>query len=254
MCRHLAYLGPSTTLHDLVWAPEHSLVSQASAPRLQAHGRINADGYGVGWYAPGRVPPVRFRRAAPIWSDASFASVAQATTSGCVVAAIRSATVGMPVEESCTAPFTWGSLLFSHNGRALEHPRLRKALLPEVPPDCPEAYAPVDSALLFGLTVAGVQAGRDLPGALAHTVEVARQHSDGRYNLLATDGDVIAATTCGDTLFTLRADDAVLVASEPIDGRLGWEPVPDDSLVVAAPGAVRVGPLRGTTTMDGTAP
>ena len=35
-----------------------------------------------------------------------FASVAPVVRSGCVVAAVRSATVGMPLEESAAAPFT----------------------------------------------------------------------------------------------------------------------------------------------------
>ena len=34
----------------------------------------------------------------------------------CVVAAVRSATVGMPIEASATAPFTDGQWLLSHNG------------------------------------------------------------------------------------------------------------------------------------------
>ena len=33
MCRHVAYLGPTVTLAELLLAPEHSLVDQARAPR-----------------------------------------------------------------------------------------------------------------------------------------------------------------------------------------------------------------------------
>ena len=57
-----------------------------------------------------RACPRRWRSAAPLWGDASFASVAPALRSGCVVAAVRSATVGMPIEASATAPFTDGQL------------------------------------------------------------------------------------------------------------------------------------------------
>ena len=47
-----------------------------------------------GFYVPGRPEPVRWRSARPLWSDASFASVAPVLSSGCVLAAVRSATAG----------------------------------------------------------------------------------------------------------------------------------------------------------------
>ena len=51
MCRHLAYLGPSVALGELLVSPRHSLVRQSWAPRRQEYGTVNADGFGVGWYA-----------------------------------------------------------------------------------------------------------------------------------------------------------------------------------------------------------
>ena len=35
MCRHLAYLGPPTTLAELLLHPPHSLLRQSWAPRRQ---------------------------------------------------------------------------------------------------------------------------------------------------------------------------------------------------------------------------
>lgn len=51
MCRHIAYLGPSIPLGELLMRPPHSLVRQSWAPRHQRYGTVNADGFGVGWYA-----------------------------------------------------------------------------------------------------------------------------------------------------------------------------------------------------------
>src|SRR3954454_20118538 len=117
MCRHLAYLGPAITLEALLLAPTHSLLRQSWAPRLQCHGTVNADGFGVGWWQPGHRPePARYRRAIPMWADRSFASLAGVVTASSVVAAVRSATPPLPVEESGCAPFTAGPWLFSHNG------------------------------------------------------------------------------------------------------------------------------------------
>ena len=62
MCRHLAYLGPPATLRSVLIDPPHGLYRQAWAPRRQRHGTVNADGFGIGWYAEGDPVPARYRR------------------------------------------------------------------------------------------------------------------------------------------------------------------------------------------------
>ena len=243
MCRHVAYIGPAVNLYELLWTPEFSLLEQASAPRRQRYGRVNADGYGVGWYSTCRPQPIRYRRNMPMWADSSFASVTGATTSECVLAAVRSATIGTPVDESCVAPFTWGSLLWSHNGLVNDPVALRKGVTHLLPPGCPDALAPVDSALLFGLTVAAVQAGESLTAALASTVRSARMHSVGRFNLLASDGRQIAATVCGDTLYARSRPAELVIASEPFDGASDWETLPDESVLTGTATQLDVRPL-----------
>ena len=53
MCRIVAYLGgPEATLSSVVLEPEHSLLVQSYAPKEMMSGVVNADGFGVGWYAP----------------------------------------------------------------------------------------------------------------------------------------------------------------------------------------------------------
>ena len=94
MCRHLAYLGPPVPLSSLVLEPPHSLAHQSWAPRdMRGGGTINADGFGIGWYTPSG--PIRYRRDRPIWSDLSLPDLAGVTTSGAILAAVRSATAGM---------------------------------------------------------------------------------------------------------------------------------------------------------------
>ncbi|HEV7359859.1 MAG TPA: class II glutamine amidotransferase, partial [Mycobacterium sp.] len=118
MCRHLGWLGADVSVSSLMLDPPSGLRVQSYAPRRQKHGLMNADGWGVGFFdssLEGEVPR-RWRSAAPLWGDTSFESVAPALRSHCVVAAVRSATVGMPVSEAATAPFAAGDWLFSHNG------------------------------------------------------------------------------------------------------------------------------------------
>ncbi|MEQ4206723.1 ergothioneine biosynthesis protein EgtC [Actinopolymorpha sp. B9G3] len=243
MCRHLGYLGRPTALHDLLLAPPHSLSTQAYAPRHQEHGLVNVDGFGAGWYVPGRTPPVRYRRAVPIWSDQSFASLAPTIESRCVVAAVRSATPGFPSDESGAAPFTHDRWLFSHNG-ALADFRLAHKVFRDSASWVTDALAPMDSALLFGLAVAHWEAGASLGAGLAQVVhDISAHGGGGRLNLLASDGERLAATTSGDSLFARTDNGSVLLASEPCDTRSDWHQVPPSSLVEADDDGLRIMPL-----------
>ena len=239
MCRHLAWLGRPRSLASLVLEPPSSLLVQSWAPRRQRYGTVNADGWGVGFWAESegaggregagdRGGPARWRSARPLWGDPSFASVAPVLRSGCVVAAVRSATVGMPLEESAVAPFTDGRWLLSHNGR------VDRAVLPPVR----DAESTVDSALLAALVFARG------PAALGDVVrEVGAADPAARLNLLAADGTRLLATTWGDTLSALVTDEGTALASEPWDDDPAWTDLPDRSLVSVTPDGLTVTPL-----------
>lgn len=242
MCRHLAWLGRPVSVASLVLDPPAGLLVQSYSPRRQKHGLMNADGWGVGFFDPreqersdpgdGRtLVPRRWRSAAPLWGDASFASVAPALVSGCVVAAVRSASVGMPIEASASAPFTDGTWLLSHNGL------VDRAVLPAAR----HAESTNDSALLAALIF-----DRDID-ALADTITgVAADDPNARLNIVAGNGSRLVATTWGDTLSVLRRDDGVVLASEPYDDDPAWEEIPDRHLVEVEDLRVHLTPLRGS--------
>ncbi len=236
MCRHLAYLGPPLSLHELLLAPPRSLVTQASDSRLGTE-KVNADGFGAGWYDAERAEPARYRRSIPIWTDLSFRSLAGVVRSGAILAAIRAATPGYPVEESCTAPFTDGPWLFSHNGSVRDTTVLRKQQPDPLPA---EAIAPVDSALVFGAVMGELAQGASPGAALTTVVARIRESSRGRLNLLLTDGHRVAATAAGNSLFTIERGGGVLVASEPHDDDPAWRAVPDNTLVEFSTGTTPV--------------
>ncbi|MBW8484395.1 ergothioneine biosynthesis protein EgtC [Actinomadura parmotrematis] len=246
MCRHVGYLGPEITLHELMYGGTHSLEHQSYAPRMTQGNLLNADGFGVGWYPGGAAAPVRFRRAQPIWTDQSFREIAATVAAGCAVAAVRSATSGFPVDESCAQPLRAGARLFSHNGKvegfAGVEGKLRE--LAGDLADVPDARAPVDSALLFALAARHWREGAALGDGLAAVVRALAGLAPGRYNLLAADGTALAATTWGDSLFVRSAGGATTLASEPLDDGPGWRAVPDRSLVTAGPATgVAITPL-----------
>jgi gamma-glutamyl hercynylcysteine S-oxide hydrolase len=244
MCRHLAYLGRPTPLRDLVIDPPHSLLRQSWEPRRQAHGKLNADGFGVGWYAEGDPMPARYRRESPMWTDRSFPDVARVVRSGAILAAVRSATAGMAGGEAAVAPFCTGRYLFSHNGAVAGWPRSIAQLTADLgDPELMAMEAVTDSALLWLVVHQRLADGERMAEALGNTVRLAAATAGGRLNLLLTDGRSIAATTWGDTLCWRASADGVVVASEPYDDEPGWVNVPDRSLLVATPDGVDTTPL-----------
>jgi gamma-glutamyl hercynylcysteine S-oxide hydrolase len=242
MCRHLAYLGAPATLRAVLVEPPHGLYTQAWAPRFQRHGTVNADGFGVGWYAAGDPQPARYRRAGPIWADESFADLARVTRSGAILAAVRDATPGSAAGAAAAAPFASGRWLFSHNGRVDGWPESAAGLAGMLPAAALLGLeARVDSALLWALVLNRLRRGLAPGQALADMAGTLQAAGvTGRFNFLLTDGEVIAATAAGDTLFCRRGPDGVLIASEPGDDEPGWAEVPDGSLVTATAGQIQV--------------
>ncbi len=229
MCRHLGWLGRPASVAALVMEPANGLMVQSYSPRRQKHGLMNADGWGVGFFDDGT--PRRWRSAAPLWGDASFAAVAPALRSGCIVAAVRSASVDMPIEPSACAPFTDGQWLLSHNGVVD-----RAALPPSA-----EAESTCDIALLAARIF-----DRGIVTLVDTIVDVAAADPGARLNILAANGSRLLATTWGDTLSVRRCDDGVVLASEPYDDSDAWRDIPDRHLVSILGRDIELIPLKGS--------
>lgn len=243
MCRLLAYLGPPVTLDALLLAPQRSFLRQAWAPQHQRANVVNVDGFGVGWYDPAvRAEPARYRRAVPMWADRNFADLAAFVRSGAVLASLRAASPGLAVEESGTAPFTWGPWLFAHNGEVEEFRSGAAAALRRQVSD--ERLTLIegtsDSELLFALALDRLDAGDEPGPALVSVVQRVGEVSGGRLNLMLTDGTRVAATVHGNSLFARQRPGAVWVASEPADDDDGWAPVPEAALVEGTAAGVTI--------------
>ncbi|MFF5253902.1 ergothioneine biosynthesis protein EgtC [Streptomyces leeuwenhoekii] len=246
MCRHLAYVGPAEPLGALLVEPPHALYRQSWAPRRQRYGTVNADGFGVGWYAEGDPVPARYRRAGPIWADQSFADLARVVRTTALLGAVRDATLSGADAEAAAAPFAAGPWLFSHNGAVAGWPDSLAPLAARLPPgELLALEARNDSALVWALVLDRLRGGQETARALAGTVaEVAAAAPASRLNLLLTDGDTVAATAWGDTLWYLsRPGGGTVVASEPYDDDPGWREVPDRTLLTAGRTDVRLTPL-----------
>jgi glutamine amidotransferase len=247
MCRHLAYLGPEESLGRLLVEPPHGLYRQSWAPRRQKYGTVNADGFGVGWYSEGDPVPARYRRAGPIWADLSFADLARVVRSSAVLAAVRDATLAGADAEAAAAPYSSGPWLFSHNGAVKGWPSSLAPLTASLPPaELLSMEARNDSAFVWALVLNRLRGGDEEGQALADTVlEVAEAAPASRLNLLLTNGESIAATAWGDTLWYLRRPGGgTVVASEPYDDDPHWQEVPDRTLLAASRTDVLLTPLK----------
>ncbi|MFC8045590.1 ergothioneine biosynthesis protein EgtC [Nocardia sp. NPDC057353] len=291
MCRHLGYVGPAVPVGGVLTRGPHSLRTQAWAPRdMRGGGTINADGFGVAWWrevsggpvaepgpagavAPGETPadrepwpePVvtRYRNPAPIWTDPAVDEVLPQLRSTAVIAAVRSATVGTPIERTACAPFTDGRWAFSHNGVIPEWRLALSAVLADLDiaattagatrrfqtVDLLAAEAATDSAalwvLLRGLLGALDPGDPDGPAtALRHLSAAVLSHAPpSRLTLLLGNGERLWATTVHHGISALVTADSAVLASEPYDDDPGWQSVADHMLVTAAPGDLTVQPL-----------
>jgi gamma-glutamyl hercynylcysteine S-oxide hydrolase len=262
MCRMVAYLGgPEATLSSLVLEPEHSLLVQSYAPKEMMSGVVNADGFGVGWYAPwsGDEPAV-YRSNGPLWSDRSFASIGPKIRARAILAAVRSATPGLPVEESGTPPFASGPFMFAHNG-AIEHFR-RTAMRPLRDALSEESYAGLlgtsDSETIFAGLLDRLRGNSgDLAEATVETIHHVSAACTGlgvraTLNLGVTAGEGMAFTRYstegpGNSLYFIENGEAfpgaVVVASERLDSDAGWRVVPDRHLLTVERGGASLRPF-----------
>ena len=109
MCRLAAYLGPAISLQQLLLQPPHSLYRQALEPRELIYARVNADGYGFGWYTDDGKPAV-YTSTLPIWSDGNLPHLARSLVQPLWLAEVRSvacaAVSSRPVTKATRLPPT----------------------------------------------------------------------------------------------------------------------------------------------------
>ncbi len=240
MCRHLAYLGPTRSVGDILTRGENSLSVQSWAPKdMRGGGTINADGFGAAWWNESEVHS--YRNPMPIWSDPAVDETLRLVSSTAVLAAVRSATAGMPVERSACAPFTDGRWAFSHNGVVFGWPDALVDLASEVPVnDLLTLPAATDSAALW-LILRHLLKEYEPERALRTLVSRVESCSPNpRLNLLLSDGRTLYATTLYHSLSVLSTEDSVTVASEPLDDNPSWNSVDDRKFVIARPGDIDI--------------
>ncbi len=250
MCRLAAYLGPATSLQTFLLDPPHSLYRQAWEPQELQYARLNADGYGFGWYGPDDRPAI-YTSALPIWSDSNLPHLARTLAQPLWLAEVRSATPGNPVHQFNTAPFHDDRLLFVHNGFIRDfHQRVMQRITRKLDPGIAAAIrGNTDSEYLFALLrqLVSEHSNADIPAAMTRLFGLIDDWIDGQpvlLNIIVTEGQRLYATRhalnheCPSLYYT--TDDELfpggqVIASERMTVDSYWQPVPEHHLLVLDP-------------------
>ncbi|MDX1519984.1 MAG: ergothioneine biosynthesis protein EgtC [Gammaproteobacteria bacterium] len=235
MCRLAAYLGREIYLGSFFSDPEHSLVRQAWAPKEMQEARLNADGFGIGWYN-NRDEAVSYKHVLPAWSDTNLSALGSSLSHDLWMANVRSATPGQAVHIGNTQPFTHRNLHFLHNGyiEAFQE-GFKEKLVPLIDPDIlARLQGDTDSAWLAALFHQQLKSTGSIREALVETCRELQSIADGKkilMNMIVSDQDSLHAVRHAinadcPSLYSLvngqNFPDSVILASEPFDDDPGW--------------------------------
>lgn len=253
MCRIAAYLGPEIPLESLLISPEHSLLIQSWEPRELQFARLNADGFGFGWFDQQGRPEV-YLNALPIWADHNLPALSRTLHNDLWLAMVRSATPGFGNHVTNTQPYRDDELIFTHNG-FIDHftQTVRPVLQRELSVDIEaKIMGNTDSEYIFAL-LRQLLADDDELALEAGIGEVLTLIGDwagdatALLNLVISDGERIYATRhavngeCPSLYFSIDdeyfPEGAQLIASEPLNNRAFWQPVPEHHILILDPEA-----------------
>ncbi|MYM59015.1 class II glutamine amidotransferase [Vibrio tetraodonis] len=241
MCRWLAYQGESIYLDELVYEPEHSLVQQSIDAR-KAVTRVNADGFGLGWYTE-RETPGQFHEVLPAWGDENLRSLTHHIRSHRFMAHVRSST-GTQVSRSNCHPFIIDNWMFLHNGQIGEFEQVKYDLHQQLPEDLfLKRMGTTDSELIFllmlknGLREQPVDAIRQTLLDITQLMENRNIKEPLKASICISDGVKLWAVRYSSdneapTVFIRKKGSNISLASEPLERNRDWKKITAQSILV----------------------
>ncbi|MDG3039859.1 class II glutamine amidotransferase [Roseicyclus marinus] len=232
MCRYLAWIGAPRFLDELILEQSRSLVEQ-SRNALIGKTPINADGFGLAWYAE-RSTPCIYKDTHPAWADANLKQLAHHIRSRLFLAHVRASTGTATSRNNCH-PFAVDNWCFMHNGQAGGHDRFRQALDAKIPSDLYAfRFGATESEAIF-LIALGHGLKTDPISAMARAVRDVQEMAETRgaapfmrFAACWSDGNrLFAARSASDrfapSLFVRTCRNGHIISSEPLDDeRNAW--------------------------------
>lgn len=251
MCRWAAYIGSPVFIADSVSAPKHSLIAQAREAE-ECKTTINADGFGIAWYAHCREPGL-YRDVYPAWSDPNLMAIAQQIKSPLFLAHVRAST-GAAISRNNCHPFAHKTWSFMHNGQISGFDTLRKHFDMAIPDALYDGRkGSTDSEVLF--LIAMGQGLENTPRlALERTALIVRDIACAqnhparlRMTLAISDGETLYALRYASndnppSLYCRRSaeNDGWIVVPEPLHEGLEWQAVAENSFCTFTKQAVKI--------------
>lgn len=249
MCRLAAYLGPETGLKHIVFDTEHSLEKQAWQPRELREAKLNADGFGFGWYNDnGQV--ARYRQTLPVWADPNLPDFCDSLQRPLWLCYIRSATPGLGTSIENTQPFYHQGWQFMHNGYINNfHPSIRGKIRQLLHHEIESIiHGVTDSEYLFALILHFFKQTGDMTTAIHDSFKQLKEwlgKERALLNVLLTDGVQIIATTyaingeCPTLYYGKDINEfpkhSQMIVSERLNDDANWSAIPDQQLVRLRP-------------------
>ncbi len=240
MCRWLAYQGESIYLDELVYEPEHSLVHQSLEAR-KAVTRVNADGFGLGWYTE-RDTPGQFHEVLPAWGDENLRSLTHHIRSHRFMAHVRSST-GTQVSRSNCHPFISENWMFLHNGQIGGFEQAKFELERQL---CESLFlkrmGTTDSELIFllmlqnGLKQSPVEAIRNTLSMICNLMTDKQIEEPLKASICVSDGNQFWAVRYSSaqeapTVFIKQDGANIVLASEPLEKSPEWKKVSPQTIL-----------------------
>lgn len=244
MCRLVAYAGHDPLpLSAAFFDAPHALQHQSYLPKLMLQGHVNVDGAGAAWWVERGQTPARYVTPGSVWADPNLFGLAKRTTAPLFLAAVRSATPGIPHGPAHVQPFVSGAVAGIHNGwiGGFRGP-IGQQLIASLPEESfAELTAMNDSQVLF------LHAGAKWRehGNLATAVRAALEHIESvlapygeaaTLNLVLSDGETVVAARHSrsfecNSLFWSQRPGGNWLASEPFEDGGEWDEIAPHSLV-----------------------
>lgn len=259
MCRFLAYNGPATTMEQLLFETDNSLVEQSRHAKMR-YEPTNGDGFGIGWYVQDQthenrdVEPATFVSIEPAWSNRNLRQLASKIYTRQFFAHVRDASTGMPVSQSNCHPYQYGPYLWMHNGHLEQFSLTRRSLLNGLSDqafdfikgntDTEHAFALFLDQISFNVTASLKQIEVAILKTLKKIIELRKQsgvETNAQMNFAVSNGSNMIFTRFSShsghqppSLYYLiqETKKTIIVASEPLNETDHWKKVERNHMLI----------------------
>lgn len=141
-------------MSSVVTEPKHGLLQQSMNATDPNSVSVNADGFGIVWYAHDISPlPACYKEVTPAWNNQNLKQIARVVKSPCIFAHVRAASAGVVVQTNCH-PFCYRNISFMHNGTVPYFTSIKKRMLHRISENAYDLIqGTTDSEMIFALFV-----------------------------------------------------------------------------------------------------